>query len=61
MYICIICLFSGLCLLTSFACCAAAGRAEQVAVNWEREHPPVALTEYRDTENPHTAPKTTDK
>lgn len=61
MYICIICLFSGLCLLTAFACCAAAGRAEQAAVSWGQEHPPVALAEYPDTRNSHVAPKTTDK
>lgn len=61
MYICVICLFSALCLLTAFACRIAAGRAEQAAVSWGQGHPPVALAEYQDKENPHIASKTTDK
>ena len=54
MYIYLICLFCTLCLLTAIACCVAAGRAEDAAVAWEREHLPGAQMQGQDAEeDPH--------
>lgn len=50
MCIYLICLFCALCLLTAIACCVAAGRAEDAAVAWEREHLPGAQMERQDAE-----------
>lgn len=48
------CLFCALCLLTAIACCVAAGRAEDAAVAWEREHLSGAQMEGQDAEeDPH--------
>ncbi len=50
MYIWIISFFCALCLLTAIACCVAAGRAEDAAVAWEREHLSGAQMQGQDAE-----------